>query len=115
MREPGNGSNKLTDNTHQIYLRSTRTTESISNAEERRLQSSLYGVLGKAATKLPLPEKLKFVIWRKAGWDYNILKQKLFKRVPKEVYQKDPRFEKVLLKYGEYWRRNAVNGYPIRS
>ncbi|ETP22526.1 hypothetical protein F441_04177 [Phytophthora nicotianae CJ01A1] len=51
-----------------------------------------------------MPEKVKFVIWRKAGWDYNILKQQLFKGVPKEVYEKDPRFEKVLLRFGAYMR-----------
>ncbi|ETL99240.1 hypothetical protein F442_02720 [Phytophthora nicotianae P10297] len=104
LGEPEYGNNKLSDTSHQRYLRVTGTTYNDAAAEERRLQSSLYGVLGKAATKLPLPEKLKFVIWRKAGWDYNILKQKLFKGVPKEVYEKDPRFEKVLLKFGAYMR-----------
>ncbi|ETN13394.1 hypothetical protein PPTG_08236 [Phytophthora nicotianae INRA-310] len=102
--EPGYRNNKLTDTPYQRHLRATRATDNDAAAEERRLQTSLYGKLGKAATKLLMPEKVKFVIWRKAGWDYNILKQQLFKGVPKEVYEKDPRFEKVLLRFGAYMR-----------
>ncbi|ETI52714.1 hypothetical protein F443_04228 [Phytophthora nicotianae P1569] len=102
--EPEYRNNKLTDTPYQRHLRATRATDNDAAAEERRLQTSLYSKLGKAATKLLMPEKLKFVIWRKAGWDYNILKQQLFKGVPKEVYEKDPRFEKVLLRFGAYMR-----------
>ncbi|KAG3085330.1 hypothetical protein PI124_g19173 [Phytophthora idaei] len=59
--------------------------------EERGIQTSLFNKLGKAATNLPLPEKLQFLIWKKAKWDYKRLSEHFgFKGIPKEVYEKDP-------------------------
>ncbi|KAF1781757.1 hypothetical protein GQ600_3459 [Phytophthora cactorum] len=71
-----------------------------ATTEERAIQTSSFDKLGKAVTKLPMPQKLKFWIWKKADWNYNSLLKQFFKGAPKEVYEQDPRF-KVLLKYGE--------------
>ncbi|KAF1786956.1 hypothetical protein GQ600_10508 [Phytophthora cactorum] len=111
----GHKNHKLTDNSNQRIFRSTGSMDDDATEEERGIQTSLFNKLGKAATNLPLPEKLQFLIWKKAKWDYKRLSEHFgFKGIPKEVYEKDPKF-KVLLKYGEYWRRNGINGYQIRS
>ncbi|KAG6948882.1 hypothetical protein JG688_00014888 [Phytophthora aleatoria] len=99
----GDRHHKLNDNPDQRFLRTMGTTGDDATTEERGIQTSAFDKLGKAATKLPMPQKLKFWIWKKADWNYSRLLKQFFNGVPKEVYERDPRF-KVLLKYGEYMR-----------
>ncbi|ETN13292.1 hypothetical protein F442_04121 [Phytophthora nicotianae P10297] len=106
--------NKLADNSQQRLLRTTGTTGDDTSAEERGVQTSLFNFLGKTTGNLPIPKKMKFYFWKKGKWDYKRLQEYLFKGVPKEVYEQDPKFAKVLLEYGKYWRRNAINGIQIR-
>ncbi|KAG2774883.1 hypothetical protein PC129_g24777 [Phytophthora cactorum] len=92
----GHKNHKLTDNSSQGILRSTGPMDDDATEEERGIQTSLFNKLGKAATNLPLPEKLQFLIWKKAKWDYKRLSEHFgFKGIPKEVYEKDPKFKLI--------------------
>ncbi|ETL91666.1 hypothetical protein L917_09803, partial [Phytophthora nicotianae] len=81
-----------------------KTTDDDVIAEERWISTTLYDKLGKAALKLPVPQKLKFAIWRKADWNYKTLQDGLCKKLSKDVYEYVPRFDKVLLKFGVFIR-----------
>lgn len=116
METAGCRNNKLAIDPNQRFLRTTTTTEDdTATEEERGIQTRVFDKLGRATGNLRMPQKLKFWIWKKGKWDYNRLKEYLFKGAPKSVYEKDPRFAKVLHKYGDYWRKSAMNGHQVRS